>query len=197
MSLSYKTYDTYYERYYRDFRDKQPNTELGMGTINLLCSQSPHQDNVIQFMKMAGQRVRQRPTMPTVPELLLRAKLQTEECLEKVDALGVDILYDGKPLDLSKVSFDMSETKYPDLVEIVDGCCDSIVIATGTLAACGVADQGVQAAVDSHNMKKFGPGGFRDKSGKWVKPHDWVPPPLEELLRLQGWDGSNTPEPLD
>lgn len=199
MSFHYKSFDIYYNSYLAGSRDEngQPLGELTTGCLHLLCSRSDHQKNVEAFMKAAGQRVRTKPRVPTTPELLLRAKLQLEECLEKISQLGVDVLYDNKVINPDLVSLDLSGEHQPNLVGIVDGCLDSIVIATGTLVACGVSDNGVQAAVDSSNMKKFGPGGYRRNDGKWVKPSDWTPPPLKELLVIQGWDGSDQPEPLD
>jgi predicted HAD superfamily Cof-like phosphohydrolase len=107
--------------------------------------------------------------------LRLRARLILEEALETIDALGYrvrdpELLVRERPGVL-------------DLVEIVDGCCDIMVVTTGTLSACGVSDLPVQLAVDINNLAKFGGDGRLDEYGKWVKPSDHQPPNLKEVLR--------------
>lgn len=181
----------------RSPKDKGPNKNDPQ--MSMLTGKSPHMQNVEAFMYQIPQPVRPIPTVPSDGERLLRAKLQLEECLELIKALGVAVMVNDNKgnsheLDENDISLELSGS--PDLVAIVDGCCDSHVIATGTLIACGVADSGVQAAVDSHNLKKFGPGGYRRADGKWIKPENWIAPPLELLLKFQGWTGSNKPADL-
>jgi predicted HAD superfamily Cof-like phosphohydrolase len=71
------------------------------------------------------------------------------------------------------------------MVEIVDGCADVIVVTTGTLSACGVADSAVQNEVDQANLRKFGPGSYKREDGKWMKPPDFRPPDIEAVLAAQ------------
>ncbi len=128
----------------------------------------------------------QRQAMPSgygIPSLMvreLRARLILEEALETVVALGFHI----KPT--AKLVFDMDDVvllpadgDYPaNLEEVVDGCCDTIYVAVGTLLVCGAADLPHMAAVNHANDSKF-PGGVaitNPETGKFQKPPGWQPP---------------------
>lgn len=166
-----------------------------------------HYQMVRKFMQRAGQETPDKPCIPSEEVRLLRAKLVLEEALEKIEALGVVVVSysadvstcDGLTLDnfefrTHRLEYSPEEKKYvevpcePDLVKIVDGCCDGAVISTGTLIACGVTDVGPQQLVDSSNLAKFSEGGYRREDGKWMKPPNWKAPDLEGELRRQGWE---------
>lgn len=147
---------------------------------------SAHQQRVDEFMRLAGQEL---PTVPTVPSdevRLLRAKLIFEEAMETIKALGVSIVDEMNyaPL-LDELQFKI--TGPMDIVEVVDGCCDTIVVTTGTLSAIGVSDEAMQRAIDESNLAKFGPGGYRRDDGKWIKPPDHKAPDIMALLIEQGY----------
>ena len=60
---------------------------------------------------------------------------------------------------------------------IIDGCCDTIYVATGTLAVCGVPDLPHLDEVCRANNAKFPGGqGVCNTYGKYTKPEGWVPP---------------------
>ena len=142
---------------------------------------TPHQERIEKFMRKAGQELPDRPLIPTAEVRKLRARLILEEALETVAALGYDV-YAG---DMVKVDMDSSEfysRHSPDLVGIVDGCCDLSVVTIGTLSACGIPDIPVLTLVDYNNLEKFGEGGYRDEGGKWIKPPDHGPPDIEGFL---------------
>lgn len=42
--------------------------------------------------------------------------------------------------------------------------------------------------VDASNLAKFGPGGRRREDGKWLKPDDWQPPRIQEVLAEVGFE---------
>jgi predicted HAD superfamily Cof-like phosphohydrolase len=148
-----------------------------------MTQKSDHQLRVEEFMRLAKQEIPAVPTMPCLAVRKLRANIILEEALETIEALGFTVTL--KPFDLS---FELSETCAPDLIEAVDGCCDLRVVTTGTLSALGVADNAVQEEVDRNNLAKFGPGSYRRESdGKWMKPPGHQKPDLEHILITQGW----------
>ena len=72
-----------------------------------------------------------------------------------------------------------------NLADAVDGICDLIYVALGTLVEFGVDVEPHWRAVHAANMAKAG-GGVRE-DGKRLKPPGWRPPDHDTLLRLQGW----------
>lgn len=165
-----------------------------------------HYVAVCEFMKLAGQTVREVPAMPSLEERTLRARLILEEAIETIEALGIDVVISGQSAapctawsrflrkteqasnrgDIA-LSFTASN-KAPDLIEIADGCADIAVVTTGTLIACGIPDRPLMDLVNRNNLAKFGPGGRRNEAtGKWEKPPGHRPPDvaglLERLLR--------------
>lgn len=132
-------------------------------------------------MALANQEVPEKPTMPDEATRRFRAKIILEEALETIAGLGFDVVM--KPFDLElEVG---PQVREPNMEEIVDGCADIIVVTTGTLSACGVADVAVQNEVDQANLRKFGPGSYKREDGKWMKPPDFRPPDIEAVLAAQ------------
>lgn len=142
---------------------------------------SDHQQRVEAFMAKAGQNVPAGPTIPDEKTLRLRAKLILEEAIETIHGLGYDVQQNGETDEIEIIQ----GGRKPNLEEIVDGCADMVVIATGTLSSCGVADVGIQLEVDNNNLSKFGPGGYRREDGKWMKPPTWTPPDIKGILKDQ------------
>lgn len=170
-----------------------------------------HQRRVEAFMQQAGQEVPAVPTMPDPETRVLRAKLILEEALETiVRGLGVEVrihheddgvmrsfTIDSKSIVSNQGNhFDHEDVtlwvaREPDMQEIADGCADISVVTIGTLSACGIADEPLLAEVDEANLRKFGPGGYRsdgsdgNPAGKWIKPKDWTPPNIQQVLDAQ------------
>jgi predicted HAD superfamily Cof-like phosphohydrolase len=137
-----------------------------------------HYQAVRRFMLGANQAC---PLMPCVPSLevrTLRARLILEEAMETIHALGFAV--EGMAAVVS-----LKAVYEPNLVEIVDGCADVAVVATGTLIACGVADREVQQEVDSNNLAKLGPGSSIREDGKFVKAPGHKPPNIAAILDRQ------------
>lgn len=115
------------------------------------------------------------------------ATLIIEEAIETIEALGfyvsVDLENRGEGLKHDWTLYDNPDL--PSLVKIVDGCCDTIVVTTGTLSACGVRDLIPQALVDYSNLAKFGEGSYRREDGKWIKPANWQAPDLKGEIERQ------------
>lgn len=122
-------------------------------------SRTQHQENVESFMRQAGQELPSSPTIPPLPVRRLRATLILEEAFETVKALGLAPVfkpeYDGDGKLAGVTMIELVEHGVPDLVGIVDGCCDLKVVTTGTLSACGVQDHEAQEEVDQSNLRKF------------------------------------------
>ena len=78
-----------------------------------------------------------------------------------------------------------------DIVGIVDGIVDCIVVLIGTAIQYGVDLRPIWDEVHRTNMAKA--GGEIRSDGKVLKPKDWTPPAIAELLWKMGGlrDGSN------
>lgn len=152
-----------------------------------------HQQKIEEMMFKAGQDLPSVPTRHVTKEVrTLRARLILEECLETIKALGIRL-----QLDVSDVSrmlilepkvdhftYVIDDRSF-NLYEIADGCADISVVTIGTLSAFGLDDHEVLDEVDENNLKKFGPGGYRDQFGKWIKPPDHKPPDMIGVVERQ------------
>lgn len=145
---------------------------------------SPHQRMVEDFMLKAEQQVPIKPIIPSKEVRKFRAAMILEEALETISGLGFDVVVTGGHRIVTKDCIELSSDGHipPDLVEIVDGCCDIKVVTTGTLSACGIPDELFQLEVDINNLAKFGPGGYRREDGKWMKPSTHQPPRVAEII---------------
>lgn len=180
---------------------------------NLPDHKSDHQLRVEEFMRRAKQEVPDHPITPDPKTRVLRAKLILEEALETIwKGLGVNLTLkvgDGYE-DVEMKALDFEVLKPYDPIETADGCADIKVVTTGTLTACGIADEALQEEVDASNLDKFelpicpqcsgemkhtagglyvcekhqatlfGP--YRREDGKWVKGPDWEAPNIERAI---------------
>lgn len=179
---------------------------------------SPHQQQVEAFMIGAGQTLPVVARLPSDEIRELRARLIFEEAMETINALGVKILVRSRaelgiergetceitvntpatretPEDVAEHRFEVlpaeSVTESPEemLVAIADGCCDVAVVTTGTLSACGLADELLQHEVNCNNLLKFAEGHRIDPGGKLIKPADHSPPRLLPIIKAQRTKG--------
>lgn len=115
-----------------------------------------------------------------VPDLETRrllAKLILEEAEETIEALGF-FVYEEGDCSLGVAELTGRKSDESDLEKVIDGCCDTIYVATGCLVACGVPDLPHLAEVCRANNQKF-PGGvaiINPDTGKYLKPPLWSPP---------------------
>lgn len=164
---------------------------------------SVHQLNIDRFMRAAQQDLPNTPTVPSLDIRVLRARLILEEALETIQkGLQIKVLTGTfrQELDIKDMSYWPAKhwpggglpevLSKPNLVEIADGCADLSVVTIGTLSACGISDEDILNEVDYNNLAKFGPDGYKDEHGKWIKPKDHQPPRIRELLIKQGWKES-------
>ena len=139
--------------------------------------------------RASGQRrVPDQPyTIPDEATRLLRARLIWEEAHETIRALGVSVLCEEGPgywisegnCELRANADYVPASSPVNLEGIIDGCCDLIYVAVGTLWACGVPDVPHMEEVIRANDAKFpnGQGIPHPKiAGKFGKPEGWTPP---------------------
>lgn len=146
---------------------------------------------VQEFMLKADQECPAKPTIPDLKTRKLRAKLMLEETLETINkGLGLAAMQEsGLPegkFELNVDDVEFIEVNEPDLVELADGLGDNHVVSyCGTANAFGIDMEPIFEEIHETNMKKFGPGGYKDDFGKWRKPPDWQPPKIKEILDKQ------------
>lgn len=115
--------------------------------------------------------------IPDYETRLLRARLILEESVETIKALGFEVVPVGDFNGNTGLSLEVSG-KPLVLEDILDGCCDTIYVATGCLVSMGIPDNPHLAEVCRANNQKF-PGGAVTKdpvTGKYLKPDGWCPP---------------------
>ena len=158
--------------------------ELNQSEFILKYHSTDHYGRVYDFMAGIPDQAEIIPKTPTLPDEKtrhLRANLILEETVEKIDALGFDINVNLGPGNRI-LSFELVSNGQPDLIKIIDGCCDCIVISTGTLIACGLPDEPFLKEVDYNNQLKIETGTIRE-DGKFVKADDHPEPDLERVLQ--------------
>lgn len=134
-----------------------------------------HLESVRHFMMEAKQTTSFAVRCPTPEERILRAKLIYEEAMETIEALGVDHIL-GKFVDAGEKNYNP--------VAVLDGACDIAVVTNGTLIACGLDGAFPEALkrVDQNNLSKFGEGSYLREDGKVMKPPNYKPVYLDDLV---------------
>ena len=143
-------------------------------------------------------------TTPALRENELRAKLIMEEAVETCAALGFAVdatIYKHDPRDPDGVertkenggdvlemgsmfwnevaSFTKTYTE-PDLLDVIDGVCDLIYVALGTVISAGIdLDPHFTEVQRANMMKLLGP---KRADGKQLKPEGWQPPDHAAVL---------------
>jgi predicted HAD superfamily Cof-like phosphohydrolase len=113
---------------------------------------------VLEFHRKLGVHVEERPGFPDDSVVTLRLSLLREEMAELERAV--------------------SER---DIVEVADALADLVYVAYGTAISFGIDLRPVFEEVHRSNIAKAG-GGIR-ADGKVLKPADWTPPQIGEILR--------------
>jgi len=122
-----------------------------------------NQQAVAEFMKLAGQAIPTKPTLPPEEVAELRIQLLGEE----VDELGAAFINE-------------------DLTEVADAIGDILFVAYGAAVDCGLDAQGIFEEVVRSNKSKF-IDGHRRADGKWMKGPSFVPPDLSRFVGEREW----------
>ena len=142
---------------------------------------------VREFMKKADQPCYDSPRKPTKDEIILRLRLICEECTELLDACYMD----GAPHLVTNVRDSIEELlEHPpdnewDVCLVADALADIDYVVEGARQTFGIHGPRVAAEVHRANMAKFGPGATKREDGKWLKPPNWQPPQIQEVLDHQ------------
>ena len=130
-------------------------------------------------------------TVPNMKTRMLRAKLLLEECLETINAMGIEVIAtETGELSMASPPNVLVRESGPvpvDIVKVIDGCTDLNYVSCGTLLSFGVPDVGHQEIVNVANMEKFPKGiAIMDSNGKYQKPEGWQDPyrKHQELLEI-------------
>lgn len=119
-----------------------------------------NQNNISDFMKMAGQNIPVIPTISDENTRKLRIKLILEELVELSDASGFDFsIVENHHLiklekDLSNIIL-LSNGKEPNLVEMADAIADLDYVNTGAAVAFGLDLEELHNEVHASNMSKL------------------------------------------
>lgn len=129
--------------------------------------------------------VADQPTAPAEPRFRnpdLRANLIVEEALETAFALVGPVRAQTVILNQMTELLRKWATRdgKPDIVEAIDGLCDTIVVCLGTAEDIGVELAPFYEEVMRSNLAKA--GGVKDANGKLQKPSGWTKPDLESIL---------------
>ena len=149
-----------------------------------------------EFHRHAQQTANDVPTEPSAELATQRARLVLEEALELCSALGIQVNVltgNGCRLTLNNLSFgvecwrpfneviELVSDRPVDFVKAVDAMRDIEYVVDGTDLALGtaMAAEDTYEEVHNSNMAKVS-GGVNAKA---IKPTDWKPPRIAEVLR--------------
>lgn len=155
----------------------------------------PHTDTPLNTMQIQVAEFHQamgcvRGKTPAIRTGELRARLKLEEVFETVEALlGTSSAFDVIEDEFKKWRKLQPKCPQPDLVEAVDGICDTLFVTFGDADALGINIAPYFDLVWQANMTKL--TGPVDEHGKRGKPPGFVPPneKIRELLIKSGWSG--------
>lgn len=154
------------------------------------CRKTDHQQAVEKLLLGIGRTIPSTPTAADQGLLRTQLMLQFEETFEMAEAMGLEVHFDPcanrhelmgiKDLQLVPVGT-------PDVVEIADAGADLMVIATGALSLCGIADLALLREVNENNILKINTGRLCSITGKFLKAPDHPRPDIKKVLQAQGW----------
>lgn len=171
--------DTLYSRHQLEAMMNESFSPVGLSnlyTMGLASAKDPRQNVPAQGY-----------ICPPCDVRVLRARVIFEEALETLEALGIKVVA-KKPAEPQAphlpVALTMENVLFIDegpaafnLEEAIDGNCDLIYVAVGTLCSMGVPDLPHLLEVCRANGEKF-PNGVAttDANGKFTKPPGWQAP---------------------
>lgn len=126
--------------------------------------------------------MRERPTMPSEAERLMRARLIHEESREAIHALGCVVLHWGDGTTTVESRPDL--VGEPVLANIAHELADLEYVTKGGQVEAGIPPE-VFVEVHTANMTKLGDDGkpVRRADGKVIKGPNYRPPDVAKVLR--------------
>lgn len=140
-------------------------------------------EQVEEFHKAMGQPILDKPTVPSEERVELRLKLIMEECMELMEACGLNV-DEEKELLMNKIK---QRNFNVDIVEVIDAVGDIDYVCQGLRCEFGCDAEPIAIEIHRSNMAKVGGGKRFD--GKILKPASWTPPNISNELKKQGWTG--------
>lgn len=143
---------------------------------------------VRQFHHAGAVIVRHSPVVPDEKELRFRLRLIAEEFFEQFDACfpgAIPRSLVSTAKDCIRQVIEHGPVGEVDLPTLVDAWADLKYVIVGSEVQFGVDGNAVFRVVHEANMKKFGPGAWRDEHGKVRKPPGWTPPDIAGELERQ------------
>jgi predicted HAD superfamily Cof-like phosphohydrolase len=153
-----------------------------------------HFADVVRFNEAARGYLPHCPTMLTKDETQLCLRLLLEETFECVTAMfdPESNTYQRMRNHHDAMQWTLKhETSAADLiqndVELLDGLCDTLVVAMGMAAMAGLPLNEGMDEVNASNLAKIDPATgkcIKDAGGKIQKPEGWKRPDLRAVLEL-------------
>jgi predicted HAD superfamily Cof-like phosphohydrolase len=135
-------------------------------------------EQVRDFMHEAGQAWSRIPDFPSVETIDLGLKLIGEEWEELQDAVADVPVPVNTPIP--------PEEKRKIMAAVADAIGDLLYVVTWNGLAWGFPMPEIMEEIQRANMAKFGPGSWKDETGKVRKPPDWQPPNIEQFMERTG-----------
>lgn len=142
------------------------------------------QTQVIEFMKLGGQSILERPAVPGDEIVRLRAALIAEEAVEALEALygSVPEWEMMKSLVANVINVRAPRVNLP---KFADALADMDYVSEGARLAFGIDGDSVALEVHRANLEKVNGQIMKSASGKIGKPTQWQPPDIEGVLQKQ------------
>lgn len=144
-----------------------------------------HVEEVVKFMKNAGQKTPELICSPSLDDRKLRAKLILEEAFELINrGLGLDVYLMPNDCYINPLNshFDFQSNGSPNICEAMDGAADLFWVGVaGTSIIFGCQLEPVLNEVNRSNASKF-IDGHRREDGKWVKGPSYTPADVQSVL---------------
>ncbi len=169
-----------------------PKIEREPGRIIDTNARMSHVESVRRFNELAGNVNARHPSALTPETRKLACSLILEEVLEFCDNCGIEIAIESEVtgqiegwLTSATMALHPRQQHTVDLAEIADDIGDIRFVNTGNALRFGIDMEPVQQLIDDANLRKFGPGGYRNEIGKWIKPPDFIPPDEEIAVEIE------------
>ena len=136
-------------------------------------------ERVRKFQKAMGHPCPDAPAKPEHGIRLALARCVAEEASELVRALGFEM---NSSITVSNDPLDSSLHPADQIVEVAHEAADTHAAVLGVLASFGVDDVELFKSVEDANLRKVANGCTFGVDGKVVKPKDWDPPDIDDVI---------------